>query len=168
MHHNMRVSTVKFIRSLSLKQLRCHHDTTWIDLRVSKLFKWFLAVIERKSFVGCSVSELGSAVGIDVVHHMVNVRLCKFVKGRSFRQDPAHKLVIHLNRALLVRRGRIAVKDIRSADTSRLKLNHFGIGKLRASVGQNYREEPFKQLFTKLSVQIVKHVNDRLRGVGIS
>ena len=80
MHHNMRVSTVKFIRSLSLKQLRCHHDTTWIDLRVSKLFKWFLAVVESKSLVRRSVAQLGSAVGIDVVHHMVNISLREFVK----------------------------------------------------------------------------------------
>ena len=84
-HHNMRVSTVKFIRSLSLKQLRCHHDTTWIDLRVSKLFNGFLAVVESKSLVRRSVAQLGSAVGIDVVHHMVNVSLRESVKGCTFR-----------------------------------------------------------------------------------
>ena len=85
MHHNMRVSTFKFIRSLSLKQFRCHHDTARINLRVSKLFKGFLAVVEDKSLVRRSVTQLGSAVGIDVVHHMVNVSLSESVKGCTFR-----------------------------------------------------------------------------------
>ena len=49
-----------------------------------------------------SVSQLGSAVGVDVVHHMVNIRLRESVKGRSFWQDSAHKLVVYLNGALLV------------------------------------------------------------------
>ena len=72
-------------------------------MRVSKLFEGFIAVVEDKSLVRRSVTQLGSAVGIDVVHHMVNVRLCESVKGRSFWQDPTHKLMVYLNRTLLVR-----------------------------------------------------------------
>ena len=54
-------------------------------MRVSKHYKGFLAVVEDKSLVRRSVAQLGSAVGIDVVHHMVNVSLSESVKGCTFR-----------------------------------------------------------------------------------
>ena len=79
----MKVSTVIF--SLSFKQLWCHYDTAWIYLRATKLFKTFLAIVEGKSFIWCFVAKFSSAVGINVVHHVVDVRLCEFVEGRAFR-----------------------------------------------------------------------------------
>lgn len=66
--------------------------------------------MEAERFVGTAIVQLFPFVGIDMVHHPVDVVLCQVIKAASFRKDPPDQFVIDLNSSFLVRTAGITVK----------------------------------------------------------
>ena len=65
--------------------------------------------MKAERFVRTAIVQLFPFVGIDVVHHPVDVCLGQVIKACPFGQDPADQFMIDFNRALLVRASGIAI-----------------------------------------------------------
>ena len=66
-----------------------------------------MAKAER--FVGATIVQLFSLVGIDVIHHEGNLFLRQMIEAGSFRKHSADQSMVDFNRPFLVRASGIAV-----------------------------------------------------------
>ena len=96
-----------------------------------------------------------------MAHHEQNVALLQVVKGCTFWKNTPDKLVCDFTAALLVGTLGIAIKDP-AAHLSKLgTLNGERVGKLTASVRENYWKQSaksFKNLFTSTTLTIYGYV----------
>jgi len=76
--------------------------------------------------------------------------------------------MIEFHIRLLKGRVRVAVEDVCSTVALRVKLQRLGVRELGTIVAEDNREEPFKQVGTEPSVQIVEAVDDGLGSVALS
>ena len=87
-------------------------DVFGCNLLASKPLRQVFSIIKAERFIRTFSVQFLSPVGIDMVHHQLYVCLRQFIKASSFRQDPAYKLMSHLDLCFLIRRTWIAVIEM--------------------------------------------------------
>ena len=67
-------------------------------------------MVEAERFVGTTVVQLFSFVGIDMVHHQADISLFQMIKAGSLRKDSPDQFMVDFNGAFLIRASCIAIK----------------------------------------------------------
>ena len=109
----------------------------------AKQTEQFAAVKETEDVIRALIAKTVSAVRIDVIHHKGDILLGVQAKVLTLGNEAANELVISFTGSLLVRRGRIAVKEMSPTYAVGPEFNCSGIGEFRAIVSQEDPERTF-------------------------
>ena len=116
------------------KQWWLEDDVVGLDSLKTKFLKKSLSVMKGKHCIRSLVTEFRAWIGIDMVHHEIDLFLGVLTDILAFGYHSSYELMVILAGTLLVWRGGIAVKHPWTAVTIRSKLKCFRIWKLRAVV----------------------------------
>ena len=96
---------------LLLQQFRSQIDLGSINGTRMELLSHVTAIEEAEQLVCRPVVQLLSCIGINVIHHQVNLFLGQEIERGFLRQDPSNHFMRYLTSAFLVRALRITVED---------------------------------------------------------
>ena len=123
-------------------------------------------VEKAEQLVGRPIVQLFPFVGVNVVHHQINIFLLKLVQRGALRNDASNEFMRDLNTALFVRAAWVTVEHKTAQVSIGILFDCGWIGELRPTVREDNGKELRKGVGAKCFIKAIDNISDRACGVG--